>query len=485
MDVENVSPTKLNKITDTTSDLKVVTPSGKGGTLKLKRSKLVEVGGTEAQARPYSPELYTTAPAAGAVKEEEEEEEGGGLVLKKSLGGGGFGGGGRYGGVVEDVEDEDVDGDDDGIMPTEVGGTLHRSASEGGTSLVFRSPNGTKKGETKEFPAGSGIDIVKTKRNVGANVSLGLEEDGDLYAFFKSIRIKDVVAREYSKVLMESGYDDVESLGDATEVDLELCGIKPGHAKRMKRASEIGNAPMVEAADFSKTTSQINRGKSASEVRSTLEEDLAKASALKKRGRAQSAVGAARKELTLKYDPAASVQDMDYAKIKLQAQAKKIRELEARLAEKSMDQSKVTSKVKEDLEAKKQEKRLSASERLKAHKDRKQEEEKKKEKGGEWKKPTKKPEGKSLVEKVKTNEALTDRLTSKNAGERREREKEVKKTLKKAAAVVAPPNDGAESPAIGGKMRSEAGKKVAVSLDGRGSKGGLTAEEKREKLMKR
>ncbi|GMH53938.1 hypothetical protein TrRE_jg9683, partial [Triparma retinervis] len=251
MDVENVNPTMLNKAADITNGVKVITPTGKGGTLKLKRSKLVEVGGAQAkvqaqeEARPYSPELYTTAPAAGAA--DEEEEEGGGLVLKKSLGGGGFGGGGRYGGVVEDVEDDegngdDEDEDDDGIMPAPVGGTLHRSASEGGSSLVFRSPNGTKKGETKEFPVGSGIDIVKTKRNIGANVSLGLEEDCDLYSFFKSIRIKDVMAREYSKVLMESGYDDVESLGDATEVDLELCGIKPGHAKRMKRASEIGSA---------------------------------------------------------------------------------------------------------------------------------------------------------------------------------------------------------------------------------------------------
>ena len=69
-------------------------------------------------------------------------------------------------------------------------------------------------------------------------------------------------------------------------------------------------------------------------------------------------------------------------------------------------------------------------------------------------------------EGVKNNEALTNRLTSKKAGERKERGKEVKKTLKKAAAVVAPPNDGAESPAIGGKMRSEVDKKVAVSLDG-------------------
>ena len=78
----------------------------------------------------------------------------------------------------------------------------------------------------------------------------------------------------------------------------------------------------------------------------------------------------------------------------------------------------------------------------------------------------KKPEGKSLVEIVKTNEAPNDRLMSKNPGERREREKEVKKTLNKASAVVTPKNDGAESPAIGGKMRSEVDKKVAVSLDG-------------------
>ena len=61
---------------------------------------------------------------------------------------------------------------------------------------------------------------------------------------------------------------------------------------------------------------------------------------------------------------------------------------------------------------------------------------------------------------------MVNGFCSKNAGERRERAKEVKKTLKKATAVAAPPNDDAASPAIGGKMRSEAGKKVAVSLDG-------------------
>jgi len=226
-----------------------------------------------------------------------------------------LGGGGRYGGVVEVDDGDDIDDDeddDDGIMPdghisgSSGSGKLHRSASEGGTSsLVFRSPNGTKKGETKEFPAGSGIDIVKTKRKEGGegmDISLGLEDDGDLYTFFKSIRIKDVVAKEYSKVLVENGYDDVESLGDASEVDLELCGIKPGHAKRMKRAGEMVKAPSGKAVDFSKTTSQVGlpRGKSAGEARerasSTLEKDLRRAEQIKTRGRAQSALGGGEKE---------------------------------------------------------------------------------------------------------------------------------------------------------------------------------------------
>ena len=131
-------------------------------------------------------------------------------------------------------------------------------------------------------------------------------------------------------------------------------------------------------------------------------------------------------QLTLKYDPAASVQDIDYAKVKLQAQAKKIRELEAALAEKGMDKT-AEAKAKAKKEEKMQDKRLTAEERLQNHKDRKMEDEKKREKGGEWKKPEKKKEEKSLVKKVKENSALTDRLTSKNAGERRERAKELEK----------------------------------------------------------
>lgn len=116
---------------------------------------------------------------------------------------------------------------------------------------------------------------------------------------------------------------------------------------------------------------------------------------------------------------------MDYAKSKLHAQAAKIRELEAKLAENVMDdETGATATLKEGLAPKAAaavtNKKLSAEERLKAHKDRKAKEVNATAKQGQWQAPPPKEEG---IKKVKQNDKLLDRLTCKNNEERRDREK--------------------------------------------------------------
>ena len=245
--------------------------------------------------------------------------------------------------------------------------------------------------------------------------------------------------------MKEHGYDDVAALDDASEADLEKIGIKAGHAKRMKNSTAAANNtgltveteldPSTGMQFLSRTTGsalsapesaieagRAVRGKSAGDPRAGVESDMQKAAEFQSRGRATSAAAlklAAKKELTLKYDPAASVNDMEYAKQKLQAQAAKIRELESKLAENTMDTIIDSSNavIKEAQKAPASQ-RMSAEERLQAHKERKAAENKTREGDGAWAAP---PPLESAAKTVpKENDDLLDRLTTKNAKEHRE-----------------------------------------------------------------
>lgn len=59
-----------------------------------------------------------------------------------------------------------------------------------------------------------------------------LEEDirfKDLVKFFKSLRINEIDAKEYSKNFIELGYDDVDSINqDILTNELESMHMKPG-----------------------------------------------------------------------------------------------------------------------------------------------------------------------------------------------------------------------------------------------------------------
>ena len=516
---ENASPSFMNKQNPAGGDplvgVAAVKPSKDASAtlkLKLKKSMLVEVSNKSTSSpvsnRPYSPEHYT---AQSTDKLEDLS-----LTMKTIKRSASTSCAQRYeDDSVEGAEDNEDNGEDSGLpLQTEDSGkSMQRSQSDPQTSLVFKSKDGSIVGEkTQQLPAGSGIDAIKTKRSMKAGEGAGLdgilvEESSDLYCFFKSIRIKDVVALEYSRVMQEQGYDDVASLEDATEVDLELLGVKPGHAKRMKRAAEVKTKGVPSADEqnaagdqpnFSKTVGGKVRGKSAGDSRSVLEKDLRRAAEIKSKGRAASAKRAVRKELTLKYDPAASVNDMDYAKQKLHAQAAKIRELEAKLAESDMDKDKQgkdevpLATTTPTVTAGNKNPPLTAQERLQAHMDRKKEEEDRRSKGDEWEKP---PPQESVVKKVKPNEALLDRLTSKNSVDRRERQKardNAKKAVAKATAAsrkAAPAvGDGIKSPVLNmrskhGKDIAEAARRTAPTLGSK--KAPLTAEEKKAALMSR
>ncbi|GMI11083.1 hypothetical protein TrVE_jg3330 [Triparma verrucosa] len=508
----------LNINSAATNKSGIISPTTLGKKLRVKRSKLVETNmvssptnnsnsiptPVEEPARPYSPEHY--AP--------EVTSDDSGLTLVKTRDLTDVRGSNRYADVDDDddvvVVDNPNDNDsDEGMMPGEAvkrsSEGLKRSQSEPGNSFMFSSPGG-------HTPAGSAAGVVKNKLKMKME---NISEISDLSQFFDSIRISPDVATQYLKVMVESGYDDVLSLEDATEEDLCSIGVKAGHAKRMKRASSMANKSKDNAASvLSRTQPEVRvRGKSAGEERTdTFEADIKRAEEIRRKGRAKSAVGKemAKKELTLKYDPAASVNDMDYAKTKLQAQAAKIRELEAKLAENVMDEGHATVAVKATATSTAtanntttNAKKLTAEERLQAHKNRKAAEINATAKQGQWQAPPPKEEG---IKKVKQNDALLDRLTCKNNEERRDREKAKALEKKRAKAAAAkqkkmmqgsgsappPPMDGIESPAPGA-MRSEVGKEVAAAVrktapnltGGGSSKPKLTAQERKDALLAR
>ncbi|GMH57158.1 hypothetical protein TrLO_g9581 [Triparma laevis f. longispina] len=488
---ENVSPSALNiKITNNQAAPKasgIISPNTLGKKLRVKKSKLVEANpsmlGGHSPPRPYSPDHYAEPLTITATKP---------ANLTSSN---------RY----ENMEDEVGGGDEEGMMPGEEvrrsSEGLKRSQSEPGNTFMFSSPGG-------HTPAGSAAGVVKNKLQKSMS---NIPEISDLPPFFTSIRIAEDTAQTYMSLLLSNGYDDVLSLEDASEEELVDLGVKAGHAKRMKRASILANRSKDNVVDVLSKTDPAGvrvRGKSAGEERTdTFEADIKRAEEIRRKGRAKSAVGRemAKKELTLKYDPTASVNDMDYAKSKLHAQAAKIRELEAKLAENVMDdETGVTATLKEGLAPKAAaavtNKKLSAEERLKAHKDRKAKEVNATAKQGQWQAPPPKEEG---IKKVKQNDKLLDRLTCKNNEERRDREKAeaLKKKRAKAAAAKQkkmegtgsappPPIDGIESPAPGA-MRSKAGKDVAAGMRKtapnltNGSKPKLTAQEKKDALLAR
>ncbi|CAM9163115.1 unnamed protein product, partial [Phaeothamnion confervicola] len=63
------------------------------------------------------------------------------------------------------------------------------------------------------------------------------QEDGDMAAWLRSLRIPFDLADDYARALAAMGFDDVASLvNDCAEGELESAGLKPGHARRVARA---------------------------------------------------------------------------------------------------------------------------------------------------------------------------------------------------------------------------------------------------------
>jgi len=66
-------------------------------------------------------------------------------------------------------------------------------------------------------------------------------EVDDLIKFFSNIRIDSKTAEHYSRTMRDNGFDDILSLEDASDEDLQGMGIKVGHVRRMKRALSMNN----------------------------------------------------------------------------------------------------------------------------------------------------------------------------------------------------------------------------------------------------
>jgi len=274
-----------------------------------------------------------------------------------------------------------------------------------------------------------------------------------LYNFLHDdLRISSDTANSYCSSLQSNGYDDVSSLQDATEQDLKDMGVKIGHIRRIKRVV------------FASCMRDERRRKNVAEV---LEESLNSRKSLE-----GSLLSDYAKQEMIKWSP--SIKDrhidntlVDAREFLIRKQAEKIATLEAKLASTDLnhhilhhnhgqgsgsDEMKSLASVSsrggsvDSSPAKK----LTPEERLRAHKERKEQENKYKEKTGVWEAPKPLAKGKSLTKKVSENDDLVLKLTADPI--QRKKIDEVETATKKANRKMlrsggdAPPNRPPLSP---------------------------------------
>ena len=261
-----------------------------------------------------------------------------------------------------------------------------------------------------------------------------------LYNFLHDeLRISSDTANSYCNSLQSNGYDDVSSLQDATEQDLKDMGVKIGHIRRIKRVV-VANCMRDE-----------RRRKNVAEV---LEESMSNRKSLE--GSLLSDF--ARQEM-IKWSP--SVKDryvdsslVDAREFLIRKQAEKIAALEEKLKSHEMihqQNGSCNDEVKslassssrfESADTSSPTKKLTPEERLKAHKERKEQENKYKEKTGVWDAPKPLSKAKSLTKKVSENDDLVLKLTADAS--HRKRIDEIKNNTKKSKRKNA--RQGGEAP---------------------------------------
>mmetsp|Transcript_5424 Transcript_5424/g.11805 ORF Transcript_5424/g.11805 Transcript_5424/m.11805 type:complete len:1180 (+) Transcript_5424:472-4011(+) len=230
----------------------------------------------------------------------------------------------------------------------------------------------------------------------------------DLLSFLQDLRFEPELARSYCLLLKDNGYDDIIALDEASKDDLRELGIKIGHVNRMRSAASCSRpTPRYDTAQnnpfFSPNPSA--HGMSSADGLSVSIQSIAKAQLMEHQE--------SLRNIELELASASESQPLQQAQAPNYGDDRKGRR---RGVQSSSSSSRVGARSNT---AENEQSRLTANERLEAHKARKNQENKHMKERGKWPTPEKKKKKKTnLIDKVPRNDAMVEQLAS-NAQDRR------------------------------------------------------------------
>ena len=290
-------------------------------------------------------------------------------------------------------------------------------------NIRYRYPSASAAGDRPASNAHSN-DIAPVADHVTGSDCLSLspmtqdDNGSDLLSFLHELRFEPELARSYCHVLKGNGYDDIIALDEASKDDLRELGIKIGHVNRMKGAASRQVPEPVPRHEIA----QINpffspnpsaHGISSADGLSVSIQSIAKAQIMEYQESIR------KLELELASTPKSRPLPQAQTQAQAQAQAPEYDD-DGRGRRRGVQSSSSSSRVSARSDtAENEQPRLSADERLEAHKARKDQENKHMKERGKWPTPEKKKKKKTnLIDKVPRNDAMVEQLES-NAQDRR------------------------------------------------------------------